>query len=141
MVPLKTKNHTDSNHHSHCKTPKLSAFLLIDYNVLKNNKWDIITLNLLLLSFVIACKWKKSKNIEACSCSGLNKDRAASSFTRKELHMDPKPRLWVCSQHGKDEDKSLYRRNQRLNSDKSNYYSKLSQKKNGRALKVWCHHS
>lgn len=38
---------------------------------LRNNKWDIITLNLLLLSFVTACKWKKSKNVEACSCSSL----------------------------------------------------------------------
>lgn len=36
MVLLKTKNHTDSNHYSHCKTPKLSAYLLIDCNVLKD---------------------------------------------------------------------------------------------------------
>lgn len=62
----------------------------------------------MLLSFVIACKWKKSKNIEACSCNGQNKEESSQQVHQErapDSHVKPKPRL--CCQHWKDEGKSF----------------------------------
>lgn len=49
-------------------------------------KWGIITLNLLTMSFVIACKHKKSQHVEARSCNARSSRKSAGKHTDQQFH-------------------------------------------------------
>lgn len=145
---------TVSTQRSYCKPHK--PYLLIKATMcqeiklrvgLRNNKWDIITLNLLLLSFVSACKWKKSKNVEACSCSSLKQRQSSQQVHRGKSSRAPNETqtktLSLHTGHWKDEDKSFVK----TKPEAKVWWIQLSFKafqKEGSTAKaryVWCHHS